>query len=165
MAEMIPLLFTLTNKKVMIIGGGNIAFRKAKALVNSGASITIISPEISEEFNALPSIKWLNKRFEAEDIKEAHIIFAATNDKQINQLVKNSTSDFQWFNDVSNQKNSDFYTPAIIRRGDLIVSVSTSGKSPVLSKKIKNELENYFDQNVHKIVEQYANTRKRPDND
>jgi precorrin-2 dehydrogenase / sirohydrochlorin ferrochelatase len=161
MAEMIPLLFTLKNKKVMIIGGGNIAFRKAKALVNSGASITIISPGIIEEFNTYPSIKWLKKRFEPEDVKEAHIIFAATNDKEINQFVKNSTTEFQWFNDVSNQENSDFHTPAIVRRGDLIVSVSTSGKSPVLTKKIKNELENFFDHNVDKIVVQYADMRKK----
>jgi precorrin-2 dehydrogenase / sirohydrochlorin ferrochelatase len=162
MDEMIPLLFSLQNKKVMIIGGGKIAFRKAKSFVKSGATITIISPQLIEEFTQYPSILWKKKYFEKEDIKDGHIIIAATNDKNTNNYVRDCTSDFQWFNDVSDQTNSNFFTPAIVRRGDLVVSVSTSGKSPVLSKKIKNELENYFEHKFHETVEEYAIERKKP---
>lgn len=165
MSELVPLVFTLQDKKVVIIGGGNIAFRKAKAFVKSGASITIISPQILEDFKQFPSILCINKRFEKDDIKEAHMIIAATNDKEINQYVKECTTDFQWFNDVSDQNNSDFHTPAVVRRGDLVVSVSTSGKSPILSKKIKNELENYFDDHYVEIVKTYADNRKKPGNE
>jgi len=162
MTEMVPLVFTLTNKNIVIIGGGKIAFRKAKTFVKSGAAITIISPQIIEDFKEFPSISHINKRFEKDDIKEAHIVIAATNDNEVNQFVKECTTDFQWFNDVSDQKNSDFHTPAVVRRGDLIVSVSTSGKSPILSKQLKSELENYFDDHYVEIVNTYANDRKKP---
>lgn len=162
MTEMVPLVFTLLNKKIVIIGGGKIAFRKAKTFINSGAAITIISPQIIEDFKEFPIITCINKRFEKDDIKEAHIVIAATNDKEINQSVKECTTDFQWFNDVSDQKNSDFHTPAVVRRGDLVVSVSTSGKSPILSKKLKSELESYFDEHYVEIVNTYAENRRKP---
>jgi len=162
MTEMVPLVFTFLNKKIVIIGGGKIAFRKAKTFVKSCASITIISPQIIEDFKEFPSITHINKRFEKDDIKDAHIVIAATNDKEVNQYVKDCTTDFQWFNDVSNQNNSDFHTPAVVRRGDLVVSVSTSGKSPILSKKLKNELESYFDDHYVEIVNTYAEYRKKP---
>ncbi|PEJ58594.1 MULTISPECIES: bifunctional precorrin-2 dehydrogenase/sirohydrochlorin ferrochelatase [unclassified Bacillus (in: firmicutes)] len=162
MTEMVPLLFTLENKRVTIIGGGQIAFRKAKAFLKSGATITIISPQICEELRNLPTIKLMNKYFEKDDIKDAHIVIAATNDKNTNKFIKDCMTDFQWFNDVSDQSNSDFHTPAVVRRGDLVVSVSTSGKSPVLSKKIKKELENYFEDHYSEIVNEYAIERKKP---
>ena len=82
MTEMVPLLFSLQNKKVTIIGGGEIAFRKAKAFLKSGASITVISPQIHDELKQLPSIKWINKFFEKDDLTDAHIVIAATNDKE-----------------------------------------------------------------------------------
>ncbi|MEE6452335.1 NAD(P)-dependent oxidoreductase [Gottfriedia acidiceleris] len=162
MTEMVPLVFSLQNKKITIIGGGKIAFRKAKAFIKSGASITIISPQLCEDFKQLPTIKWINKYFEKADLTGAHIVIAATDDKKINKFVKECTSDLQWFNDVSDQNNSDFHTPAVVRRGDLIVSVSTSGKSPVLSKKIKKELDTYFDDHYSEIVDEYAIERKKP---
>lgn len=165
MTEMVPLVFTLLNKKIVIIGGGKIAFRKAKTFINSGAAITIISPQIIEDFNEFPFITYINKRFEKEDIEEAHIVIAATNDKEVNQYVKECTTEFQWFNDVSDQKNSDFHTPAVVRRGDLVISVSTSGKSPILSKKLKSELERYFDDHYVEIVNAYADDRKKPGNE
>lgn len=165
MTEMVPLVFTLMNKKVVIIGGGNIAFRKTKMFMNSGAAITIISPQITEDFKKFPFITHINKRFEKEDIKDAHIVIAATNDKEVNYYVKECITEYQWFNDVSDQKNSDFHIPAVVRRGDLVVSVSTSGKSPILSKKLKNELESYFDENYVEIVNTYGDARKKPGKD
>lgn len=161
MTEMVPLVFSLQDKKIVIIGGGKIAFRKAKAFLKSGALITIISPHICDELKQLPTIKWIKKYFEKDDLTNAHIVIAATNDKKINNFVKDCTTDFQWFNDVSDQNNSDFHTPAVVRRGDLIISVSTSGKSPVLSKKIKKELETYFDDHYSEIVNDYASERKK----
>ncbi|WP_088012596.1 bifunctional precorrin-2 dehydrogenase/sirohydrochlorin ferrochelatase [Gottfriedia acidiceleris] len=162
MTEMVPLVFSLQDKKITIIGGGKIAFRKAKAFIKSGASITIISPQLCDEFKQLPTIKWMKKYFEKDDLNGVHIVIAATDDKSINKFVKDCTSDFQWFNDVSDQNNSDFHTPAVVRRGDLIVSVSTSGKSPVLSKKLKKELESHFDDHYSEIVNEYAIERNKP---
>ncbi|WP_088042062.1 bifunctional precorrin-2 dehydrogenase/sirohydrochlorin ferrochelatase [Bacillus sp. EAC] len=162
MSDMVPLLFSFENKRIVIIGGGKIAFRKAKSFVKSGATITIISPEIVEEFNEFPSILWIKKHFEKEDITNAHVIIAATDDQKVNNYIKECTSDFQWFSDVSDQNKSDFHTPAVVRRGDLVISISTSGKSPILSKKIKHELENYFDDHFFKIVNDYGEQRKKP---
>lgn len=159
MSHLVPLMFSLENKNVVIIGGGQIAFRKAKAFIKSGATITIISPQLINELKELKNITWSKKNFEKEDIKDAHFIIAATNNHEVNQYIKECASEHQWVNVVSDQHQCDFHTPAVIQRGDLIVSVSTSGKSPTLSKKIKNELENYFDDHYIELVEQYGKNR------
>lgn len=149
----------LTDKKVVIVGGGKIALRKAKTLQGTGAHVTVVSPKILDELKVLPYITWQNKRFEAADIQEAQLIFAATDDKEINRLVCDSANAFQWVNDISASENSNFMTPAIVRRGDLILTVSTSGTSPVFAKKIKRELEERYDDDIIEELAVYKTRR------
>ena len=140
MCNLYPLIFNLQGKNVVIIGGGKIAYRKAVGLKDTGAIVTVVSPEICEEMEKLSYITWKQKAFTEEDIKDAHLIYAATNHHDVNMMVKQAAHDFQWVNIVSDGTQSSFHTPAIIRDNEYIVSISTSGKDPAFAKQIKQEL-------------------------
>ncbi|MDM5153014.1 precorrin-2 dehydrogenase [Bacillus sp. DX1.1] len=140
MYNIYPLMFNLQGKTVVIIGGGKIAYRKAAGLRNTGASVTVVSPEICEEMKKLPYITWKRKTFTEDDIKDAHLIYAATNQHTVNMMVKQVAHDFQWVNVVSDGTVSSFHTPGVIRNDEYVVSISTSGKNPSFAKQIKQEL-------------------------
>lgn len=161
MADMYPVMLKMNGKKVVIVGGGQIALRKAKGFKGSGAEIIIISPTIHEELAQLSYIKWKQKEFEAEDLHGAHLIFATTNIKKLNEYVCQCATESQWFNDTSNSEYSNFITPAVVRRERFVISVSTSGASPILAKKIKKELEERYDDHIVEILEDYERRRDK----
>ncbi|MGF9963380.1 precorrin-2 dehydrogenase [Bacillus rhizoplanae] len=140
MCNLYPLIFNLQGKTIVIIGGGKIAYRKAVGLKDTGAFVTVVSPDICEEMEKLSYITWKQKTFTEEDIKDAHLIYAATNHHDVNMMVKQAAHDFQWVNIVSDGTQSSFHTPAVIRDNEYIVSISTSGKDPAFAKQIKQEL-------------------------
>ncbi|MBS4209464.1 NAD(P)-dependent oxidoreductase [Bacillus sp. FJAT-50079] len=155
-----PVIMKLKGKNVVIVGGGSIALRKARGFVGTGANIMIISPEINKELLQLPCIQWRKKEFSADDIRDAHLIFAATNNQEVNQSVCQSAHEFQWVNDTSDSENSSFITPAVVRKEQLLLTVSTSGASPILAKEIKQELEEKY-AGYGKLVKEYAERREK----
>ncbi|MEK7020064.1 precorrin-2 dehydrogenase [Bacillus sp. FSL K6-6038] len=140
MYNIYPIMCNLQGKTVVIVGGGKIAYRKAAGLKNTGARVTIVSPYIGEEMENLTYITWKEKMFTEEDIKDAHLIYAATNHHDVNMMVKQAAHDFQWVNIVSDGTESSFHTPAIIRNDEYVISISTSGKNPSFAKRIKEKL-------------------------
>ncbi|MDH4422361.1 MULTISPECIES: precorrin-2 dehydrogenase [Bacillus] len=153
---MYPLMFNLHNKVVVIIGGGKIAYRKASGLKDTGAFITVISPEICGEMKELPYINWKQKTFSHDDIKDAHLIYAATNQHDVNMMVKQASHDFQWVNVVSDGTESSFHTPGVIRNGEYVVTISTSGKDPSFTKRMKKELTSI----LPKLIKKLSRTHK-----
>lgn len=144
MEKLYPLMFKLTGKRVVIVGGGKVALRKAQGLSVTGADVSVISPDILPEILALPNIKWVQKLFEVQDIKDAHIIYAATDNRSVNQFVGQAVQDWQWFNDTAEPERSNFYTPAVIRSDDLTISLSTEGRDPAKAKCIKHQLMDFL---------------------
>ncbi|MGR6004423.1 precorrin-2 dehydrogenase [Bacillus cereus] len=151
MYNMYPLMFNLQNKVVVIIGGGKIAYRKASGLKDTGAFVTVISPEICEEMKELPYITWKQKTFSNDDIKDAHLIYATTNQHAVNMMVKQVAHDFQWVNIVSDGTASSFHTPGVIRNDEYVVTISTSGKDPSFTKRMKQELTSILPKLIKKI--------------
>jgi precorrin-2 dehydrogenase/sirohydrochlorin ferrochelatase len=149
-------MFNLNKKVVVIIGGGKIAYRKASGLKDTGAFITVVSPEICEEMKGLPYITWKQKTFTNDDIKNAHLIYAATNQHAVNMMIKQAAHDFQWVNVVSDGTESSFHTPGVIRDGEYVVTISTSGKDPSFTKRIKQEL-TYV---LPKLIKRLSRTHK-----
>jgi len=146
----------LEGKKVVVIGGGKVAERKVCGLLDTGALITVISPEATDELQKLArtgQIFWAKHRFCAEDIKDAFIIFAATNDRLLNQQVKESAAPSQLVLMVDNPCESDFQLPSSFRRGRLSIAVSTGGASPTLARKIRTRLEQEFDPSYEEYLE------------
>jgi precorrin-2 dehydrogenase/sirohydrochlorin ferrochelatase len=143
-----PILVDLEGKKALIVGGGRVAERKAETLLEYGASIDLVSKELTHALELLVEdrrITYLGPEFKEAFLDSVFIVVAATNDKQLNRKVSLSARRKGLLvNAVDQPQDCNFIVPSIVKRGDLLIAVSTSGKSPALSKKIRKELENQF---------------------
>lgn len=151
-----PITLRLAGKKIVVAGGGKVAERKITGLMGTKADITVVSPEVSTEINKLAAsgeVKWLAKNFAIEDIKEAFMIFAATNDRDLNQAIKNEAEAHQLVTIADDPEGSDFQVPAKVQRGRLTIAVSTGGASPTLARNIKAQLEQEFDDRYDNYLE------------
>ena len=142
-----PISLSLNNKLCIVVGGGNIAFRRVSKLLESGALVRVISPDISPEFsNLIPkktNFSWCKAHYIGpEDLYHSSLVFAATDDSSLNERIYNDAKCLGIFTNIaSDGKLSDFIIPSSFNQGDLQISVSTSGKVPGLSKAIKEHLE------------------------
>ncbi|MEH7416131.1 NAD(P)-binding protein [Neobacillus drentensis] len=151
-----PIMLQLDGKKVVVIGGGRVAERKVRGLLGTGAHVVVISPEATDEIQTLfldGKIVWEKKFFSAEDLRGAALIFAATDDKDINRSVKSSAEKHQLVTVADDPDISDFHLPAHVQRGRLSIAVSTGGASPTLAKNLRAELEEKFDERYEAYVE------------
>ena len=151
-----PIMLQLDGIKVVVIGGGRVAERKVRGLLGTGAQVVVISPEATGEIQTLfldGKIVWEKKFFSAEDLRGAALIFAATDDKDINQSVKSLAEKQQLVTVADDPDISDFHLPAHVQRGRLSIAVSTGGASPTLAKKLRAELEQLFDERYEEYLE------------
>lgn len=158
-----PLSLKITGKSCVVVGGGVVAWRKASSLLEYGASITVISPDICDELKQLAEnqkIKAITRKFEPEDIRDAYLVIAATDSRDVNEQVSREARKYKVpVNVVDDADQSDFIVPASFRRGDLIIAVSTSGRSPALSRKLKEHLEQYLGPEYAGITDLVAEIR------
>jgi precorrin-2 dehydrogenase / sirohydrochlorin ferrochelatase len=151
-----PIMLQLDGKKVVVIGGGKVAERKVIGLLGTGAQVIVVSPEATKEIQTLfldGKIVWLKKFFSGEDLQDAALIFAATDDKDLNQSVKSLAGIHQLVTIADDPDHSDFHLPAHVQRGRLSIAVSTGGASPILAKKLRAELEQQFDERYAEYVD------------
>ncbi|WP_243371104.1 bifunctional precorrin-2 dehydrogenase/sirohydrochlorin ferrochelatase [Geotalea sp. SG265] len=143
-----PLNINLTGRAVVIIGGGAVAARKVAALLDTGARITIVAPQLSEELATLRdsgAVEHLPRLYERGDLRGAFFAIAATNDSSVNWIIAGEAHRQGILVDVCDAPElSSFTMPAVMRRGDLVIAISTGGKSPALAKKIRLQLEGAF---------------------
>ena len=139
---MYSVMLTLKDKKVTIIGGGKVAYRKARLLCEEECDLQVIAPHFIEAFNALEDkVKKICKHYEEGDCAGSVLVFAATNDPYLNASIGRYCEGAKILCNVSDNPNlSSFITPAQFKRGDLTISVSTAGNSPSLAAKIKEDL-------------------------
>ncbi|AMO85199.1 Precorrin-2 dehydrogenase [Solibacillus isronensis B3W22] len=150
-----PLMVNIEFKKVVIIGGGHVARQKVEALLPTNAEITVVSPTVTDKLkNYLDEGRavWKQKLFEPADLDGAALIFAATNDEAVNDAVEEATQHWQLLNRADALGRMDFMNPAVVRRGDFVVTVSTTGASPALTRKVKADLEEQYDESYAEYV-------------
>ncbi len=139
-----PMMINLDNKNVTIIGGGKVAFRKAKKFLEFNCKIKVISPSFIEEFYSI-EVKLINDEYREDYLKESFIVIAASSNKKVNEDIDNYCKENNIMcNRADNKELSDFIVPSSIKRGNLVISVSTMGNSPSLASKIRKELESNY---------------------
>ncbi|HHB3181208.1 TPA: NAD(P)-binding protein [Staphylococcus aureus] len=140
-----PLMIDLTNKNVVIVGGGVVASRRAQTLNQYVEHMTVISPTITEKLQNMVDngvVIWKEKEFEPSDIVDAYLVIAATNEPRVNEAVKKALPEHALFNNVGDASNGNVVFPSALQHRDkLTISVSTDGASPKLTKSIMAELE------------------------
>lgn len=143
-----PVFLNISGKKCVVVGGGPVALRRVKALLEHGANVEVISPALDSELNKLVAtgeINVLRRRYQAGDLQGALMAVAATNDRDINQeVVKEAWRSGILANTVDGAEDSDFMVPSYLQRGNIIIAISTAGSSPALARKIRTKLEKDF---------------------
>jgi len=143
-----PIFFNIQSKRCVVIGGGKVALRKVKMLLDCGANVSVISPKPHPDIAKLSkerAIHLIQRDYEARDLKEAVIAIACTDVKEVNRKVADEAKKTGVLVNVADDPApSDFIIPSFFRRGNLTVAVSTSGVSPTLARKIRMKLEKSF---------------------
>jgi precorrin-2 dehydrogenase / sirohydrochlorin ferrochelatase len=151
-----PLFIELSDKKCVVVGGGEVAARKVEVLVDFGAQVTVVSPEVKESILSLEAQGKINvclKEFNAEDMDGAFIVIAATSDEEVNRLVWEGAARSNIFVNVADcPERCTFIFPAIVKRGDLVIGISTAGGFPALSKGIREKLDRMFPRNYGDLL-------------
>ena len=131
-----------------MIGGGQVALRKVITLLEDGAKVKVISPELCPELASLASrkeISVLDREYRSGDLKGVFVAIAATDSSIINRLVAAEAREKSVLvNVVDDASYSDFIAPSIVRRGEITIAISTSGQSPALARKLRTKLEKEF---------------------
>ena len=140
-----PVFMNVKGKKCVVIGGGQVALRKVRILLEHGADVEVISPDLYPELAELAErgeIRALTREYQAGDLENAFVAIAAINNNEINQRVAvEARRRAVLVNVVDDAEKSDFIVPSYLRRGDVAIAVSTGGKSPALARKIRSRLE------------------------
>ncbi|MFZ0450318.1 MAG: bifunctional precorrin-2 dehydrogenase/sirohydrochlorin ferrochelatase [Desulfatiglandaceae bacterium] len=151
-----PIFLNLTNKKALVVGGGQVAQRKVETLLECDASVSVVSRDLTpmlKEWADQGKIEYRGTTFEGKMLDGIFIVISATDDSQLNHKVSVFAQERGLLiNAVDQPEDCNFIVPAIIRRGDLQVAISTSGKSPALARKIRIELEQYFGEEYGKML-------------
>ncbi len=140
-----PVFLKVSDKRCVVVGGGDVALRKVRTLLEYGAGVEVISPDLCPELIKLAEtgeIAVQRKLYQPGDLKGALIVIAATDEHGVNlEVVKEASSTGILVNVVDDSRNSDFIVPSCLRRGDVTIAVSTAGRSPALARKIRARLE------------------------
>ncbi len=149
MAALFPMFLKLEGRKCVLVGAGTIAAQKLEGLLQSGAAVQVVAPLASDEIRELARvgrITWIEAEFQPGHLQDASLAIAATGNREVNQAVFSAAQQRGVFcNSVDEPERCDFYYPALVRRGDLQIAISTAGKSPALAQRIRRELEEQFD--------------------
>lgn len=158
-----PIMVNIEDKRITVVGGGKVAYRKAKNFISFGYKVEVIAPNIIKEFKNIENKIILTNDFYKEDyIKNSFIVVASTDDKDLNEQIGLYCKENNILcNIVDNPSLSSYIVPSVVKRGDLIISISTGGKSPSLSAKIKNDLEEQYNDDYEEYVNLLGSTRNK----
>jgi precorrin-2 dehydrogenase/sirohydrochlorin ferrochelatase len=143
-----PVLMQMEGLPVLVVGGGRVAERKVRTLLEHGAVVHVVSRDLTDGLRSLAAegvIRVLGSVFEESQLSDMRMVIAATDDAELNRTVSRCARDCRLpVNAVDQPEDCSFIVPSIVRRGDLVIAVSTSGKSPALAQRIRRELEARF---------------------
>lgn len=143
--EFLPISWRLQGKQALLIGGGEVALRKGRLLHRAGSAITVVAPEVCDELRQIAVDSHgavLKKAFEVADLDGKSLVICATDDSALNaRAAELAGSKGLPVNVVDNPSLGDFIFPAIVDRSPVLISISSSGASPVLARKLRSQLE------------------------
>lgn len=140
-----PIILDLTAKRCLVVGGGEVAYRKIHRLSEADADVSVIAPEIDPRIHDIHGITLSERPFMDGDTAGFALVFAASDDWEVNAAVAREADDNGILvNAVDDPERCTFIAPAVIQRGDVMIAISTSGKSPALAHKLREEIEQAY---------------------
>ena len=157
-----PINLKIDDMKIVIIGGGKVAYSKCMNFLAFNKKVLVVSKEFVKEFEEIKEqVEIVKGAYNEKYIKDAFVVVAATNNKEVNhQIGTYCRQHNKLVNVVDDKELSNFTVPSFVKRGDLLLSVSTGGKSPSLSRKIRKDLEEVYDDSYEEYVELLGQARE-----
>lgn len=143
-----PVLLNLEGRRCLVVGGGRVGTRKVTGLLECGAEVVVVSPDATQEVTAMAAkgaIEYRARRYQTRDLKGIFLVVGATDDQALNhQIYSDAEARSMLCNIADRPKVCNFILPAVLRRGDLVVAFSTSGKSPAFARRLRIEMQERF---------------------
>lgn len=162
--QFFPINLDISGRLCVVVGGGRVALRKAKALVGCNARVKVISPDVHQAFEKMEAdcaLTVTRRGYQPGDLEGAFLVFAATDNRQVQESVSREAAERKiLLNSADDPARCDFQIPAKVRHGDLLITISTGGASPALSKCLREQLEEQFGPEYGEIVELFARVRE-----
>jgi uroporphyrin-III C-methyltransferase/precorrin-2 dehydrogenase/sirohydrochlorin ferrochelatase len=159
-----PLFADLRGRRVLVVGGGEVAERKVRLLLEAGADVHVVAPELSHWLASRDgeSVTWIAARFDPSQLAGAVLVVAATNDAHVNAQVSAAAREVNVFaNVVDDAERSSVIVPAIVDRSPLVIAISTGGVAPVLARLVRERIEVLFDGSYGSLAAMLERWRSR----
>ena len=164
MTSLFPMFLKLSGKRCLVVGAGKVGEPKIGGLIDTGASIVVVAMEASSqvhEWADAGKIELGLRAFSAADLDGKFLAVIATASHDLNEFIyREAQRRGVLCNVVDVPQYCDFFYPAVVRRGDLQIAISTSGRSPSLAQKIRKQLEQQFGERYSEWVQQLGETRR-----
>lgn len=159
-----PICLDIADRHCVVIGGGKVAERKVAGLLECGAAVTVVSPELTESLRCLSDrseMNWVARPYQPGDLAGAFLVIAATDDPVVQEAVHNEAEQGNLLLNVADvPKWCNFILPATTRQGELTIAVSTAGKSPALARRLREEFDREFGVEYAVLVELLGELRQ-----
>jgi precorrin-2 dehydrogenase/sirohydrochlorin ferrochelatase len=146
--SLFPIFLKLEGRRCLVVGAGKVGEPKIRSLLVAHAEVLVVAPEATETVQGWAesgAITWNRRGFESSDLGGAVLVIAATSSAVVNQMVfVEAQLRGILCNSVDDPEHCDFFYPAVVRRGDFQVAISTAGHSPALAQRLRSELEEQF---------------------
>ena len=160
-----PINVDIQNKSCVLIGGGNVAYRKAIAMLKAGANITLIAPEINDGVRKLvddEAVNWINRIYQPGDLDGAALAIVAVDDPAVGEKVSEEATRLNILINVADiPQQCTFTLSSCIERGDLLVTISTGGKCPAFSRHMRLKLEEIVDDAYGDLLNLLGDAREK----
>jgi precorrin-2 dehydrogenase / sirohydrochlorin ferrochelatase len=146
--SLFPMFLKLQGRRCLVVGAGSVAQQKIQGLIESGAKVQVVAPQATalvSEWAESGAIDWQARSFEPDDLDGVFLVIGATSLSDLNETVFRLAQQRNVLcNVVDDPPHCDFYYPAVVRRGDLQIAISTAGHSPAFAQRLRHELESQF---------------------
>jgi precorrin-2 dehydrogenase/sirohydrochlorin ferrochelatase len=143
-----PIFLDIKDRNCLVVGGGDVGTRKVEMLLECGASITVVSIDTTETLKRLSKdqcITLVIRAYRPSDLDSRFLVIGATNDERLNRQLSMDAEKWNLLCNIADRPAAcNFILPAIVQQGDLVLAISTSGKSPAFAKKLRKDLEKQF---------------------
>jgi len=161
--NLFPIFLKLDGRRCLVVGGGQVGTQKITGLLEAGAQVTVVDPApgitVREFFGN--RVTWLERKYFPGDLEGVYLVIAATSDAKVNQQIYEEAQRRNILaNVVDVPRLCDFYYPAVVRRGALVVAVSSQGESPHLAQRVRDEISRLLPEDLDKTVERIGDERR-----
>lgn len=164
-----PAFFKLHRLRLLIVGGGFVGLEKLEAVLKNSpeANVTLVAkeilqPKIRQLAEEHPTVKLVERKFKKKDLDKMDLVILATNRRELHEKIKKITAKRHLLTNVADTPDlCDFYLSSVVKKGDLKIAVSSNGKSPTLTKRIRQYLEEALPDDVQQLLDNLEELRSR----